>query len=155
MDLIMEAIRAIRNARAEYEVEPGRRVEAIIVAGESYDLLASQRDILLTLAHLDDEKLRLAYTLVKKPAKALTLVVGDLEIYLPLKGMVDLAAERKRLSKEIETLSAAIAHSERLLSNEDFTNKAPVHVVDREREKLATNRERKAKLQERLESLES
>jgi valyl-tRNA synthetase len=99
---------------------------------------------------LDDKKLRLAHTLIRKPAKALTLIVGGLEIYLPLAGMVDLAAERERLTKEVEALLAAIARSEGLLTNEDFTRKAPVHVVDREREKLAANRERKAKLEERL-----
>ena len=153
MGLIMDAIRAVRNARAEYEVEPGRRIEAIIAAGDRYDLLATQRDILVSLAHLDDEKLRLAHTLVKKPDKALTLVVGGLEIYLPLAGMVDLAAERERLTKEVEALSAVIARSEGLLANEDFTRKAPVHVVDREKEKLTANRERKAKLEERLKSL--
>ena len=153
MGLVMDAIRAIRNARAEYEVEPGQRIEAIIAAGERYDLLASQRDILVSLARLDDEKLRLAHTLVKKPAKALTLVVGGLEIYLPLEGMVNLAAEQERLTKEVEALSAVIARGEGLLANEDFTGKAPVPVVDREREKLATNRERKAKLEERLRSL--
>ena len=110
---------------------------------------------MVSLARLNDGKLRLAHTLVKKPAKALTMVVGGLEIYLPLEGMVDLAAERKRLTKEIEVLSAAIARSEGLLANEGFTRKAPVHVVDREREKLAANRERKAKLEERLKSLEA
>jgi valyl-tRNA synthetase len=155
MDLVMGAIRAIRNARAEYEVEPGQRIEAIISAGERYTLLKSQKEMLVSLARLDDEKLRLAHTLVKKPAKALTLVIGGLEIYLPLEGMVDLAAERERLNKEVEALSAAIARSEGLLTNKDFTRKAPVHVVDREREKLATSRERKAKLEEHLKSLEA
>jgi valyl-tRNA synthetase len=154
MSLVMDAIRTIRNARAEYEVGPRQRIEAIIAAGERYDLLMSQRDILVTLARLDDEKLRLAHTLVKKPARALALVVDGLEIYLPLEGMVDLAAERERLTKEVEALSAAIAHSKDLLANGDFTRKAPVHVVDRERDKLAANRERKAKLEERLESLQ-
>jgi valyl-tRNA synthetase len=67
--------------------------------------------------------------------------------------MVDLAAERERLTEEVEALSAVIARGEALLANEDFTGKAPVPVVDREREKLATNRERKAKLEERLRSL--
>jgi len=155
MSLVMEAIRAIRNARADYEVEPRQRIEAIISAGERHALLMSQRDVLVSLARLDDKKLRLAHTLVKKPARALTLVVGDLEIYLPLEGMVDLAAERERLVKEVEALSAVIVRSEGLLANEDFTRKAPVQVVDREREKLAANRERKAKLEERLRSLEA
>ena len=69
--------------------------------------------------------------------------------------MVDLAAERERLTKEVEALSAAVARSEGLLANEGFIRKAPVHVVDREKEKLTTNRERKAKLEERLKSLEA
>jgi valyl-tRNA synthetase len=69
--------------------------------------------------------------------------------------MLDLAAERERLTKEVGALSAAIARSEGLLANEDFTRKAPVYVVDRERAKLADNRERKAKLEERLKSLEA
>jgi valyl-tRNA synthetase len=155
MSLVMDAIRAVRNARAEYEVEAGQHIEAIIAAGERYDLLVSQRGVLVSLARLDDEKLRLAHTLVKKPAKALTLVVGGLEIYLPLEGMLDLAAERERLTKEVGGLSAAVTRSEGLLANEDFTRKAPVHVVDREREKLAANREQKAKLEERLKSLEA
>jgi len=153
MNLIMDVIRAIRNARAEYEVEPGRRIEATIAAGNRYDLLMGQRDILVSLARLDNTKLRLAHTLIKKPAQALTLVVRGLEIYLPLAGMVDLAAERERLSKEVQALSAAIARSEELLANEDFIGKAPAQVVDREREKLAANRERKTKLEERLKSL--
>jgi len=155
MGLIMEAIRAIRNARAEYGVEPGQHIEVTIAAGERYDLLMSQKDILVSLARLDDQKLRLAHTLVKKPAQALTLVVGGLEIYLPLEGMVNLTAERERLAKEIEALSAVITRSEKLLANQDFTRKAPIHVVDREREKLAANREQKAKLEERLKILEA
>jgi valyl-tRNA synthetase len=155
MSLVMDTIRAIRNARAEYEVEPRQRIEATISAGERHALLMSQRDVLVSLARLDDKKLRLAHTLVKKPAQALTLVVGDLEIYLPLEGMVDLAAERERLTKEVEALSAVIVRSEGLLAKEDFTRKAPVQVVDREREKLAANREQKAKLEERLRSLEA
>ena len=57
--------------------------------------------------------------------------------------------------KELGALSVAITRSEGLLANEDFTRKAPVHVVDREREKLAANREQRAKLEERLKSLEA
>jgi valyl-tRNA synthetase len=96
----------------------------------------------------------MAHTLIRKPAKALTLVVSDLEIYLPLEGMVDLVVERERMTTEIEALSATIARSEDLLANENFTGKAPAHVVDREKEKLSANREWKAKLEERLKSLE-
>ncbi len=153
MALIMEIVRAIRNARAEYKVEPGRRIEAIIAAGEEYELLSGQRDILVTTARLDADKLHIARTLEEKPAQAVALVVGDVEVYLPLAGMVDLAKERQRLNAEIEEVTKGIAASERLLANEDFLAKAPAQVVERERNKLAGYRQRQAKLQERLQSL--
>ena len=153
MALIMEIVRAIRNARAEYKVEPGRRIEAIIAAGEEYDLLSSQKDVLITTARLDADKLHIARTLETKPPQALALVVGGVEIYLPLAGMVDLTRERQRLAAEIEEVAKGIAGSERLLSNEHFLAKAPEQVVTRERDKLANYRQRQAKLQERLESL--
>ncbi|GAI24517.1 unnamed protein product, partial [marine sediment metagenome] len=102
MALIMEIVRAIRNARAEYKVEPGQCIEAIIAAGEEYELLSSQKDVLTTTARLDAEKLYLARTVGEKPTQALVLVVGGVEIYLPLAGMVDLTKERQRLTMEIE-----------------------------------------------------
>ncbi len=154
MALIMEIVRAIRNARAEYKVEPGRRIEAIIAAGEEYELLSGQKDILITTARLDANNLHIARTLEMKPPQALALVVGGVEIYLPLAGMVDLARERQRLNAEIEEVTKGIAGSEKLLANEDFLAKAPAQVVNREQEKLAGYRQRQAKLQERLRSLQ-
>ena len=153
MALIMEMVRAIRNARAEYKVEPARRIEAIIAAGEEYELLSDQRDILITLARLDADRLHITRTLETKPTEALTLVVGGVEIYLPLAGMVDLGKERQRLAAEIEEVAQAIARSEKLLANEDFLAKAPAQVVQRERDRLIEYRQKQAKLQERLESL--
>jgi len=154
MALIMEIVRAIRNARAKYKVEPGRRIEAIIAAGDEYELLSGQSDVLITAARLDADKLHIARTLEEKPTQALGLVVGGVEIYLPLAGMVDLAKERQRLAEEIEEVTKGIARSEKLLANEDFLAKAPAQVVERERDKLAGYRQRQAKLQERLQSLQ-
>jgi len=154
MALIMEIVRAIRNARAEYKVEPGRRIGAIIVASEECELLSGQKDILITTARLDAEKLHIARTLETKPTQALALVVGGVEVYLPLAGMVDLAKEQQRLNAEVEEVTTGIAGSEKLLANEDFLAKAPAQVVERERNKLAGYRQRQAKLQERLRSLQ-
>jgi len=153
MGLIMEMIRAVRNARSEYEVEAGRCIEAIIAAGEAYDLLDAHRQILSRLAHIALDRLTLAHTIDRKPERALTLVVGGVEIYLPLEGMVDLERERERLSKELEKLDGEIARAEKLLANRNFVTRAPEKVVNKEREKLAAYRERREKLQARLESL--
>jgi valyl-tRNA synthetase len=153
MQLVMDVVRAIRNARAEYNVEPGRSIPASIAAGDKYDLFQSQQDVLTELAHLNAKELRLAHTLFDKPEQALTLVVGGVEIYLPLAGMVDLAAERERLHKELVHVEEGVARSEKLLNNEGFTGKAPAEVVKKERDRLAGLQTQAAKLRERLAAL--
>jgi len=153
MNLIMDAIRAIRNARAEYDVEPARRIVAHIAAGEKYDLFLAQRDILTELARLDQGSLRLAHSLLDKPQQALTLVLGGVEIYLPLAGMVDLEAERARLRQELAHLDEGIERSQKLLNNQGFIAKAPAEVIQREQDKLTTLREQADKLRQRLAAL--
>jgi valyl-tRNA synthetase len=154
MEPIMEMVRAIRNARAEYEVEPSRAIEAIIVAGKRRDLVASQADILTRLARVDPAKLRIEEELTEKPTKALALVVSDYEIFLPLTGLVDVDRERARLAAELQKIQQEIARAEKLLDNQDFVSKAPVEVVGKERAKLEDHRQRHTKLEERLKSLE-
>jgi valyl-tRNA synthetase len=153
MQLVMDVIRAIRNARSEYNVEPARRIIAHIAAGDKYNLFSSQRDVLAELARLDADSLRIARTLLQTPEQALTLVVGGIEIYLPLAGMVDLDAERTRLWKELEHIENGIARGEKLLSNKGFIAKAPAEVVAKERDKLTSLQEQAEKLRERLAAL--
>jgi len=153
MEVIMELTGAIRNARAEYGVDPGRRIAATIAGGARSDLLFDQREVLVSLARLDQERLTIVPVLAEQPRQALALMVGGVECYLPLAGIVDLEAERKRLARELEEVADLISRAERLLANEDFVTKAPAHVVEREREKLAQNKAREAKVQARLDSL--
>jgi len=153
MQLVMDTVRAIRNARAEYDVQPARRIVARITAGDKFDLFSSQREILVELARLDPDNLRISRTLLEEPEQALTLVVGGVEIYLPLAGMVNLDAERARLGKELERIEDGIARSQKLLSNEGFTAKAPTEVVDKEQEKLTSLQEQAERLRERLAAL--
>jgi valyl-tRNA synthetase len=150
MGLLMDVIRAVRNARSEYSVEPVRRISAHIAAGDKYDLLQKQREILTELARLDSENLRIVHALLDKPEQALALVVGGVEIYLPLVGMVDLDTERARLQKELAHVEDGISRTQKLLGNEGFVAKAPAEVVQRERDKLAGLQEQAGKLGERL-----
>ena len=153
IELLMDIVRAIRNARAEFSVQPKQRIAASIAAGKYYDLLREQQDILLSLAHLDSERLELDTTLTDVPAQALTLVVGGVTIYLPLAGMIDVEAEKARIANEMERLTKLIANSQILLTNKNFISKAPAHVVQKERDKVTKYREKWQKLRERLESL--
>lgn len=153
MAVFMELVRAIRNARAEYEVEPGRRIAAIIAAGDYLPFLREQAAVLESLAHIDGAQLTLAARLENKPDKALALVGVGFECYLPLAALVDLDKERARLSAELERLTREIARSESLLANPGFTSKAPEAVVQKERDKVADYRERQTRIQERLARL--
>jgi valyl-tRNA synthetase len=154
MEPIMEMVRAIRNARAEYDVELSREIGATIIAGKKRDLVASQADMLVRLARIDPARIRIEDSLVQKPAKALALVVGEYEVFLPLAGLVDIERERARLAVELEKMRGEIARAEKLLGNSEFVSKAPAEVVDKERAKLQAHQQRCSKLEERLKSLE-
>ena len=159
--LIMEIIREIRNARADAVRDApenikkemtGRRIEAHIAGGARTAMLQQEADTLARLARLDPEKLTIAEQLApgERPDKATTLVVGETEVVLPLAGLVDLGAEKKRLQTEAEQTEAEIARTDALLSNEGFVGRAPAPVVERELAKLSAAQERLTKLRERL-----
>ena len=151
MELMMELIRGIRNRRAEHDVTPGKRIPAIIAAGDAAPWLDEQRAVLCSLAKLDPAQLTVRST-VEPPDQAATIVVGETVCYLPLAALVDLNAEHERLSKELTEIEGRIAHSENLLAGE-FAQKAPEHIVQRERDKLADLQAEQAKLKERLDAL--
>jgi len=76
-------------------------------------------------------------------------VVGQIEIYIPLEGMVDLAQERERLASELKEAESHIARLEKMLKS-PFAKKAPPAVVDKEREKLAIYKESAEKIKAQL-----
>ena len=105
------------------------------------------------LAYLDQEQVTIVESLDQKPAQALTLVEGGVETYLPLGDVIDLDAERMRISLEMENLTQRIADSEIRLRNSDFLSKAPEQVVQREKEKRDGLREQWSTLRTRLQQL--
>ncbi len=158
MGLVMSLVRGVRNQRAEYNVTPGKRVPAFIAAGDAARWLDEQSHgrkvnvrVLCALAKLDAERLVIEPR-IDPPDRAVSVVVGDVVVYLPLAGLVDLEAERARLSKKVGQIEERIARSQDLLAGE-FAQKAPDHVVQRERDKLADLGAEQAKLKERLAAL--
>jgi valyl-tRNA synthetase len=105
--------------------------------------------VLASLAGLDGAQLSILASLKEKPADSTVLVVGPVEIYLPLAGMVDLADEKARLEKELKEAQSHIERLEKLLGG-DFANKAPAPVVAKEREKLAAYKETAEKIRAQL-----
>lgn len=151
MGTLIELVRAIRNIRSEYNVAPAKWISATIVSGRQHELLTAQRQLLVRLARLKEDELQLVEHLEAKPAQAASQVIGQgIEIYLPLAGMIDLVAERTRLTKEIGNLEQQIAGNRKKLSNENFINKAPAAVVEKERTRLADLELQLSKTKEQL-----
>jgi len=147
--LIQEIIRSIRNLRAEKSVPPSKRIAAIFAAGDKAPLLQSQKQVITALAGLDESQFTIHEALSSKPKDSIALVIGSIEIYIPLAGMVDPANEKTRLEKELKDTEAQIERLEKLLAS-DFANKAPGPVVGKEREKLAGYKETAEKIKAQL-----
>ncbi|MGI6119727.1 MAG: valine--tRNA ligase [Desulfosporosinus sp.] len=153
MTLLMEVIKAIRNIRAEMKVAPAQKIEILILAPD-----ATKRTVLETgkadiLKLSGGASLELFETLAEKPKLAASAVREGVEIYLPLKGLMDLDKEVTRLEKEISQAAQEQRGLEAKLSNPGFTGKAPAHVVAKERERLEGIVARTAALEKRLNEL--
>ena len=147
--LVQDMVRAIRNIRSEYKVEPGRRIPCMISAGEKLDMLENQRKTFAALAGVDIDKLEILKDPLPASDDKITLVVSSLEISLPLAGLVDIEAERDRLQKELQETNSQIVRLEKLLSS-PFAQKAPQDVVEKERERLEGFKDTAEKLQQQL-----
>ncbi|MFN8384300.1 MAG: valine--tRNA ligase [Anaerolineales bacterium] len=147
--LIQEIVRSIRNLRAEKNVAPSKKIAASISAGAKQDLLTAQAKVIASLSGIDQSQFNIQASLADKPKDAAALVVGSIEIYLPLAGMVDLANEKVRLEKELKEAESHIQRLETLLGG-DFANKAPAALIAKEREKLATYKDTAEKIKAQL-----
>lgn len=147
METVIEIVRGIRNARAEFGVEADRWVDAIVAAGPHLRHLQGEAESITTLARV--RPLTIVESVPEKPREALSLIVDSAEVYLPLAGMVDLAAERQRVVRELDAALADIARVEQKLAKPDFLNKAPTAVIEKERDRLRQAEERLAKLRDR------
>ena len=155
MTLLMEAIKAIRNIRAEMKVAPGQKVEILILAPAALQraVIETGKADILKLA--GGASVELFETLAEKPSQAASAVLEGVEIYLPLKGLMDLDKEVARLEKEISLATLDQQSLEAKLSNPGFTGKAPAQVVAKERERLEGIVARAAALEERLRELKA
>ena len=147
--MVMDVIKAIRNLRSEKNVKPDRRIPAVLVSEDHAAVLEHQADAIAALAGLNRENLTITRNLPEKPGDHVVLIVGTVEVYLPLAGMVDAREERARLEKDLTEAESQIDRLEKLLDS-PFAEKAPEAVVQKERQKLADYRETAEKLRSQL-----
>jgi valyl-tRNA synthetase len=146
MSALQDVIRAIRNARSEYKVEPNKRVSALVQAGARAAMLNDNRAAIESLARV--EGLTIA-EMMPAPPHAMTYALGEVTVYLPMAGLVDQEAEKKRLTDELAAIEGQIVKSEALLAS-DFAKRAPAQVIEKEKAKLAEAQAKREQLKERL-----
>lgn len=146
-NFLKEIIIKIRNMRAEYKVEPAKKVN-VLFEGE-VNLLKSNLEVLKSLARLES----IDFT-KSKPEKAAVSVVNKTQIYLPLAELIDFEKEKERLEKEIQNLGKYIKGVESKLKNSDFVNNAPKEIVEAERAKVKEAQEKLNKLKQQIEDVE-
>lgn len=150
---IMDTVRAVRNARSEFNVEPGKRIAAIVAAGEYAATFETERAVFASLARLDAAQLKIVETVDVKPENAYSAVLASgIQLYLPLAGMIDFEKEKKRITAELDKARSDAERTTAKLES-DFAQKAPEAVVARERDRLSATLERINKLQEQLDGL--
>jgi valyl-tRNA synthetase len=125
---------AVRNIRGEMNISPAKKIP-VLFRGNSVGgprRMNENRQFLSSLAKLES----LAWFDGDKAPMSATQLVGDMEVLVPMAGLIDKDAELKRLDKELDRLHKEIARLNGKLNNEKFTAKAPAEVVEKEKEKL-------------------
>ncbi|MCB2300748.1 valine--tRNA ligase [Clostridium tagluense] len=133
MNYIIEAIKDVRNARADMDVPPSRKAKVFIYATEAKDAFEEGMVYFQKLASASE--VVFLNSKEEAPENIVTVVTKGAEVYMPLLELVDLEKELERLNKEKEKLEKEIDRVEKKLCNEKFTAKAPVEVVEEEKAK--------------------
>ncbi|WP_027366172.1 valine--tRNA ligase [Desulfotruncus alcoholivorax] len=134
MEIIMEVTRGIRQIRSEMNVPPGKKSKALIVSGVDNirTVLMDNRSYVESLANCQAEVLSV---LEEKPGQAATAVAQDIQVFVPLRGLIDVDRELARLNKELQALEKDLGRVQGKLNNRGFLDKAPAEVVEKERGK--------------------
>ena len=150
MELIMDAIKNIRNIRAEMNVVPSRKAKVIVVANKDvFNIIEENKDYLITLANASEVTVQEDKKDV--PAEVVSAGIDGAEIFIPLDELVDFEKELERLEKEKSKLQKELDRVNKKLSNQGFISKAPEKLIEEEKQKKDKYKEMYDKVLERLE----
>jgi len=153
MTFIMDAIRNLRNVRAEMEVAPSRKAKCMILAVDPLvgETLINQSEYLVTLASCSEVILITDKNAV--PEDAVSAVIHGAELYLPLDDLIDYEKEMERLQKEKIKLEKEVERVLNKLSNAGFVSKAPASLLEEERQKAAKYQEMLTTVSARIQAI--
>lgn len=150
---IQRIISSVRNIRAEFNLSPNDAIELKINARDEETAKALRKNewIFRKLQSIDTFEVK---TDLEKPETSASAVIEGTEVFVPLKGLIDLEKERERIEKEIDRLEGFLKSVEGKLNNDGFVNNAPEEVVQRERDKRDDTKTNLKKLRGILEELD-
>src|SRR3989339_434327 len=149
MQFVQDLVVVIRNLRAENNIPPGKKGDVLISAAEE----AKQQwimDLETQIKFLSKTGTLTVTHAAAKPAQSVSAVIAGAEVFLNLEGLVDKAAERAKIMKDLERNDSFLKSVEAKLANEKFMQHASPEVVEKERVKLSTTREKLEKLRANL-----
>jgi len=152
MEILMDIIRSVRHIRSEMNVPPGKKADIFIEApdGEVRKLIQQWSIYVESLAV---GKAKIFEVIGEKPAQAAHAAVRGVEIYVPLKGLIDIGQETSRLTKELQSVEKDLNRVRGKLSNEGFLSKAPDDVIEKEKNKENDLSSKQASIANRLQML--
>ncbi len=152
MAFLMDIIRGIRNSRADMDLHPTLKVEAFFKVKEEEQgkFLAKYKEYIQVLAKC--RHVHIGQT-VEKPQNSISVVVRDIELFIPLAGVIDLQQERQKLLRQLEKIDEKLIFLNKKLANEDFIKKAPNNIVEKERQTVNLLTTQKLKLQQNLKMI--
>lgn len=152
VEALKGAVTAIRTVRSELKLAPSAKIWAMATAADEKSLLAFQtgKPLIMRLGGLD--VLEIAPGLERPPQSAI-VVVEDVEIFVPLAGLVDIAMEVERLRKDLAALDKEAEKLDLKLANDNFIERAPVEVVEKEKSKRSNIESRREKINAQLSVL--
>lgn len=156
LSIIIEAVKSIRNVKAEMNVPPSRKAKVMIVAADNKILKTMEEGaaIFEKLAGASSlEAMEAMEARENIPTDAVSAIIPGAEIYMPLEDLVDIEKEIERLQKEKERLEKEIERVDNKLNNEKFLSKAPANVVEEEKDKKAKYQEMMNNVADRLKNI--
>jgi len=154
IEWVKQFILGIRRIRGEMDISPGKALPVILENASEIDRQRAERHMLLlqrvgrveSVAPLDEGL---------DPPAAATALLGDMRLLVPMKGLIDIDAEKARLGRQMDKVRGELAKAEGKLANEKFVNNAPAAVVEQERERAREFGKAIAQLEEQLDKLDA
>jgi valyl-tRNA synthetase len=153
IEWVQQFILGIRQIRGEMDISPGKPLPVILQGSSDSDQERAKSEALLLQRVGRVESVRTLQDGEEPPAAA-TALLGDMRLLVPMKGLIDVEAERARLTKQQDKVTIDLQRSSSKLSNEKFVNNAPPEVVTQERERIAEFERTIVQLTEQLGKLD-